>query len=251
MNDEQIEKYFNLRKTDLDKANKYRHMLVPDKLYKYMPVDGNGFDDRISTLNRNELFLTNYKRMNDPYEFDGIYITYDDLKKDIKDVVKKCMDEMKYMVIFTSFTTNKYDENLTMWAHYASGHKGFCVEYEIVCKELLWDVFYLKNRRELKGSLIFSNPEKVRPFMLDNICIKHESWSYENEYRLIFFDEQNNCKSGVISNEDVGLKVSKIIAGCECSVAHKNTIKETADILKCEYSYLEKSKDEYFLIEKT
>ena len=30
MNDEQIEKYFNLRKTDLDKANKYRHMLVPD-----------------------------------------------------------------------------------------------------------------------------------------------------------------------------------------------------------------------------
>ena len=81
--------------------------------------------------------------------------------------------------------------------------------------------------------------------MLDNICIKHESWSYENEYRLISVKEES------ISNEKAGLKVSKIIAGCECSVSHKNTIEETAAILKCEYSYLEKSKDKYFLIEKT
>ena len=80
--------------------------------------------------------------------------------------------------------------NLPMWTHYAGGHTGICVEYNI---EKLLD--RLKRNRMLPVKYVSELPdiikiyrdnEKVRSKVLEYILLhKLKDWSYEKEWRLI------------------------------------------------------------------
>ena len=93
-----------------------------------------------------------------------------------------------------------------MWAHYASGYRGFAIEYEndpILLKtsgfsnELteflrtnIWDVFYLFERpdctNEVEQYITCSiDSEWLTRLYVKGLCTKHVTWGMESESRLI------------------------------------------------------------------
>jgi len=116
-------------------------------------------------------------------------------KQEFKLMLKKATNYIK----LRCFVGNRKDGNEVlisdvsnlMWAHYANGHRGFCVEYT------LDDDFFNQNEQD---SLIFIHEiDYQNQLLLDgNLSIrkmllqKAADWSYENEMRLLFFSPNNN-----------------------------------------------------------
>jgi hypothetical protein len=83
-----------------------------------------------------------------------------------------------------------------MWSHYAANHEGFCIEYDVqdlplcdIRRRMLMPVIYSDTRFDaaryiveaIKGNDHFN---KIFP-IVSSLC-KSISWSYEEEWRLVF-----------------------------------------------------------------
>jgi len=89
---------------------------------------------------------------------------------------------------FACFTIS--NDNLPMWNHYADSHRGICLEYDtsqfsIDLQNKLFPVLYTP---KLPDAVKFIREKSVANFSLHYYILMHklESWSYENEWRLIY-----------------------------------------------------------------
>jgi hypothetical protein len=91
-----------------------------------------------------------------------------------------------------------YDHPL-MWAHYAEKHKGFCVEYDFTPMDIsssddksaasnsfVHAVSYVSKLPRIYSHEILFTPREAAKKML---ATKSYHWAYEQEYRLIAFNE--------------------------------------------------------------
>ena len=109
-------------------------LYIPDTLYKFYSLcdDLQLNEKKFSTLQRKQIFMSDIKDFNDP--FDGKAFFYNPEKlTDIK-WLKKCngipIDDFTSFVKGTALTKN--DEcSMPMWAHYSNNHQGFCVSYDM------------------------------------------------------------------------------------------------------------------------
>lgn len=85
-----------------------------------------------------------------------------------------------------SLSGNALDEIL--WAHYANGHKGFCIEYDL--DKLLnsysgtffsFPIIYTKNPPNIE---LIDIPSKKQELIKKLVGYKSQRWSYEKEYRI-------------------------------------------------------------------
>ena len=110
-------------------------------------------------------------------------------------MLKRMNDEVCRMYGIVSFS--EISNNILMWSHYSDSHKGFCVEFDA---HKIFDIAadYLKINQYMRFHKIeYSNeyPE-INPFKtnFDNsqylkmITNKSIDWSYEREWRLVYFD---------------------------------------------------------------
>ncbi len=89
------------------------------------------------------------------------------------------------------YSLAKSENEELLWAHYAYGHKGFCVEYDLD-KLILFenqeykviDVIYSDRPLKLGSSEILTNPDQ-NIFLKKLIGAKPDSWKYEKEIRVI------------------------------------------------------------------
>jgi hypothetical protein len=108
-----------------------------------------------------------------------------------------------------STTTNPVDE--LMWAHYGNSHKGYCIGYDSF---LLWQAkhsmfgkaHYIS--KPINYSFLDSDPENFI-----DLFIKAEKWTYEEEYRLVTFidnDEERlvTVKKSTIKEVILGNQIS-------------------------------------------
>ena len=132
---------------------------------------------------------------------------------------------------------------MPMWAHYSNNYKGYCVQYEVLNTRHFFPVFYEDDRN---ASTIIArmlnnlfecgeNPTEEMQnrvlqegimFML-SYCVKHKSWEYESEYRIIIpdFDNLKSC-------DDLGLKPVKIFAGLNTAERHVDKLQEISKKLE-------------------
>lgn len=86
--------------------------------------------------------------------------------------------------------TTKYD-SMPMWAHYASDHSGFCVEYDVKDfddsrRRNIHPVVYSDERFDFTRWL---EPERDRRFIaIVAATHKSDQWAYEDEWRLVIPD---------------------------------------------------------------
>jgi hypothetical protein len=129
-------------------------------------------------------------------------------------------------------------DNLLMWAHYASNHTGFVIEFNE--KHSFFDrgseVGHLKKVRysitRPEVTLLdpaLSDLEHLYQWINDIFCVKSEHWDYEQEWRMIV--ALRNCQNVLASQQDdiylfelPKSCITGIILGCRISTENKERI---------------------------
>ena len=185
---------------------------IPDKVYKYFSF---GEDEelnktKLNTIRDKKVYLAELSDMNDPFEGKSFF---DNKKLSKYERLAHCdgrlIDDFSSYSRITSFTRESVN-CMPMWAHYASNHSGFCVEYDtnknINLKACLFPVQYTYERVDITNIIdsaveeLIESMEKsintgIKEIKINNLiliwiimyssCIKHKSWSYEKEIRCL------------------------------------------------------------------
>lgn len=226
--------YFKyIKEGKLDEAEKVRMASVPDKLINFVSlVNIKEKDERkFKTLETKSLWFSNIQNVNDPYEFQGIILDEDLLRE--KNYSQEQIEQCKSILDFKDFGIACLSANqpdfLPMWAYYTNNYKGFCVEYDVIKKDIIHKVIYEPCRIKI-ASFIFqiidayksamktgdSNEiKKYYKMLMQEFYIKADSWSHEKEYRIVY--PIGDEKGENISLNKLGLKIHRIIAGINCS----------------------------------
>lgn len=233
-----FEKFINMYFSgDYERAYQWKYGNIPQKLYKFEPFKG----ERISTVINNKLWFSVPKDMNDPFDSRGVcwdyqkveellqsYIPEERLKEkfeknSIDDIMNEFISSARDNIKITCFSEELY--SMPMWAHYAENHTGFCIEYDFKrldnnhdLTKYLYPVGYEANRYDITNLFEmvlrsdYKDPRIKLLFFLMNI--KHNSWSYEKEWRIINLREPSPIiEQFTGGNVDCPIKPSAIYLG--------------------------------------
>lgn len=254
-------------------AIKYKDCFIPKILYKYYPI----FDDRyvgyenknkirLNALSSNKIWVSNYKTFNDPFEFKMFTLDIMRLESSNWDIkfIEQTLEKFKERTLVSCFSC-EVDNNMPLWAHYANNHSGYCIKYALSNPRNIYPVSYEPVRTKtaviptmLISEMIKSYNEKLdKPsedfykyftyFYLSLTC-KHDFWTYENEFRLLYHSVYPVDGLG-IPLEDVGLHVEAIYIGIKCKDNDKQELISIGRKLKCDVfqMYFDEYSDAYEL----
>jgi hypothetical protein len=248
------------QKEGVSGAEKYRINNAPKGIFKFMPFYDRGNPEvnmrNIETLSERKVWSSKYYSLNDPYEFNGMYLdemkiinsgnnieTFNKYKKYIND-----------SFLITSFCVEGEIHplnNMPMWAYYGNNHHGICVEYEVVDPISLYPVSYEGKRNPMtsvlgnfvtlaldamSGKISPQNPDllKYQFLMLNLMCVKHCSWKQENEFRILYPITRLEENGKRLSDKEMGIKMKAIYIGKDCSIRNKKKLMDIATGLKIE-----------------
>lgn len=176
---------------------------IQRNIYKYYSLNGNLKlnSQKLECLEKKKIYTSCRDEFNDPYDDKG-YI-YD--RNIVKDYAKHfgmiwqledIYPDFKRFCCFTQSGIN----NMSMWAHYANNHQGYCVEYgeenNFELYSMLLPVEYVRQKIDLtdmicnrlnmvkkqQNSKLLEDALEWCSIFLSNI--KHESWESEKELRF-------------------------------------------------------------------
>lgn len=257
-----MKEYVSLFQTKgVKEAEQYRMDNAPQKLYKFIPFydRGNAAVNKrnLETLEEGNVWASKYFALNDPFEFNGMYLDEDKILKS-GNSVDTFYEYWKYITnsfVTVSFCAEKEDihplNNMPMWAYYANNHHGICVEYNVTNPICLYPVSYEPQRNPMSvvlgnfvslaldavnGKISGQNPEllKYQFLILNLMCVKHRSWKQENEFRILFPDPRSIGNGKRVNLKNIGLDISAIYVGKDCTNRNKNKFKKVASKLNVE-----------------
>ena len=210
------------------------------RLYKYYSIDDDvKFQRILDLLETNEIYLSDGKDFNDPFD---IRVTSRKNKK--LNFVKK----FRVLCLTSSY------RNKLMWSHYADAHQGICITIETLT-DLIYPVFYTRERvyDDTNLDLLLSKHNKrsvikkfVKPY--DMISkkklgyVKDSTWVYENEYRIVFYDKEIK---DLIDGERLKVKISKVYLGNRIAFEKENKIKKICALKHIDVSKISFTDDGY------
>lgn len=166
------------------------------KGYKYRDIDN--FERDLNSIINNQIYASPFIDLNDPFEAicnekisdlaKLIETIFKIDSKGIIDQLNQLMEKKDNIGIYS--LSDEICEEL-MWAHYASSHKGFCLEYNVpvlkgkhLAPEVVTEtkVAYASKPQILTHEDIY----KIETFLKKLFATKSKSWKYERETRLIF-----------------------------------------------------------------
>lgn len=175
----------------MNSYNRMNEMLSahPQRLYMYFKADG-----AEKFLENHNLKLSDLRKCNDPFECAIDYNTslkttgYIDKhayceqfnERDIRDLQAKWWEAHKNLRI-SCFT--EYATNILMWAYYAEGQKGICIEFDPSK-----DPLFFENLRKVKYRTKLATINKGCGEELDYseiLITKATQWQHEKEWRVI------------------------------------------------------------------
>lgn len=183
-----------------------------DKIDKHLFSFRNFSEYSLYDLSNNSISISRPKVMNDPFDTPiiewGKYLRSNNPKPHT-DAFIESFNGYRIRSFSMSEDDNLPINNLLMWAHYANGHKGFCVEYDF--------------SSEFRKPLISFNQinyDKVE-LSKDSLSIteafatKSKDWEYENEIRLISYDSESG-KDHVNVSLDNKTSIVAVYLGLKC-----------------------------------
>ena len=199
----------------------YYFEIKNNSLYNYTKVN----KDTLRSILNNTLWCSNTKNFNDPVD---PYI-----RNFRKEQQNKFYDYLLDKIKISCLTT--HNDNTLMWSHYAEKHQGICIEYDINKifnekndkilikkisynkKMISYDTFMNKERKSINIVLI---DNKTIDNITDLFTIKSKEWEYEDEYRILFYDEKNKNTNGTLIN----LPIKSICFGVQTSKEDKELV---------------------------
>ncbi|MEI0604228.1 tetratricopeptide repeat protein [Brachyspira alvinipulli] len=204
-----------------------------NSLYNYTKVN----KDTLRSVLNSTLWCSNTKNFNDPVD--------PFIKKNSYD---KSYDYLLERIKVACLTT--HNDNTLMWSHYADKHQGICIEYDInnifdknniILKKINYNKKAIRFDiiKNTQNTVILSNTKNIDNFLIspnfisnaliDNkplehitelFMVKSKEWEYEDEYRILFYDEENKNPNGILIN----LPIKSICFGVHTSDDDKELI---------------------------
>ena len=249
-----MNKYLSLLKEHkFDEAEQYRKASIPPKLIKFFSLSEDCDLNRakLQTLENEEIWISSIDALNDPYEFSYMYVDHARLHEAgypewmIARFKNLIGEHMKTWGI-ASLSGNSFS-SFPMWAYYANNHHGYCVEYEVIRPDNIHEISYEPERISLASMLakfylayskMFVEGKEDDPevefyatVIMQQLFMKHISWTHEKEYRVVFNLHGQLGQSVPLSA--VGLKTSRIVAGINCSEDHICALQEISTKIGC------------------
>ncbi len=239
--------------------------MIADKIfrYKYLPVDESfkePFDQKgaLSVIKDGTIKFSHAKDFNDPFDcypevdlekLSNSFAEKKEFFKNIGDVrglspAKRIQEKCKQLKKLERDFFNNPSEilnnqiglcslsrnplNLLMWAHYATSHAGFVIEFSIPIKSTSFD--------DLNCLVPFPvQYKKEKPIIISSKSLKEyaltkgEDWKYEQEERVIDF----NRGCGIHSYDRKQI-LKSVIAGMRMSGADFSVLKKSVDAVNTE-----------------
>ncbi|WP_199613806.1 DUF2971 domain-containing protein [Paenibacillus alkalitolerans] len=198
-----------------DTIYKITRLHIPDTVYKYFSLtDDKELNElKFKTIEDKKIYLASPKELNDPFESNAYFYRSERLSRysRLKHVNGRIIDDFASFSLFSSFTSNGIN-SMPMWAHYANNHRGFCLsydlnqEYNLSMKGCMLPVQYTDKRIDITPimeTIVSETLKKIKEakwkenktVLMDNMmliwviaylsCLKHVSWSYEKELRVV------------------------------------------------------------------
>ncbi len=216
------------------KIKHLRHTFIGKKYYT-IPIHAFSFRKCTSYLYQalinEEINLSSPKTFNDPCD-----CPYRLLKDKYADNLKIACFANNFKLPYYEYGTlktvlktkilkgNNIEEykNMLMWAHYADSHKGICIKYKfdenikIENKDKILHFQDVEYSDDKLKNISFLNIDYI-----DSLCLKSEDWKYENELRLIYYNEEEKGDYATIKAPQ---SIEAIYFGYKCSAEDKKTI---------------------------
>jgi len=130
-----------------------------------------------------------------------------------KDVFTKTLENLTSKYFIASFCQGEKPDNLLMWSHYANGHSGYCLQFDLNAFPV-GDDCYRVNYFNKYGELNELNTLIKETNWIDLFLTrKSDIWKYENEWRFIWQDDNEKGKN-IIFREIPENAITGIVYGC-------------------------------------
>ncbi|PPD34252.1 MAG: hypothetical protein CTY19_05230 [Methylomonas sp.] len=147
------------------------------KAYKFRPL--NNFENIADIFCNNRFYASHYSSLNDPME--GMIKYEDDVQQESIDQVNEFKEDIRICSFSESF------DNLLLWAHYADGFKGICIEIELISNYPGYPAGYVNYQGGFTvGNDILKATKKIQ---FAALLVKNTVWRYEKEIRVFTKDE--------------------------------------------------------------
>ncbi|GEM_PF-3776489 len=188
-------KYYDIMlKDDYNKADEFKDMQIPERLYKYFPCE----ESRINAFIHEELWLAQYDTFNDEHEFSFMQISrnnFDNAKlispkwkipnnfvaNEIFDInydqAIEFFEQAKRTISISCFTTDP--KNSYFWKEYSNHDNGFCIEYQVKSKKLFYPVIYTNEKKDI-DELLYNTIVELRYSMMREAQFYKEKGQHYN-----------------------------------------------------------------------
>ena len=226
----------------------------PSRYWKFKSIDTNTF----KMLALSQLWFADPETFNDPFDtnLDLLWIldavksnlinynkTHDAIRKRIiANSRRRYTSRFLYCMSMNSLDFPPYKDVL-MWSHYANEHKGICLGMSMssVQRKLSvdahvgytdWSVYYGTEVLERFTQFVDNTASKgefdtiVLDLLFDKLSmVKATNWSYENEHRFIYHNNDPSLVKGVLVDFD-GSDLEHIVFGLKASNQDRSAIKQ-------------------------
>lgn len=146
------------------------------------------------------------------------------------------------------------EKSTLMWAHYASYHTGFCIEYDFtplgaasLTTRFLYPVFYSDLLHDHSDFMIVIDMSKANPLaIVMPVLTKALDWAYEREWRLVF--SNNSMKKPQTCNVP---KAARVYAGAKISPSNLSKLQRVCAELDIPLVRMKMSKTSFSIVADT
>lgn len=186
----------------------------PGSFFKYFGTNSYNID----SLENNYIYLSPPTYFNDPYDCIQDLIEFPSGQKANRKLIRQFTANLETIGVSCFSTVNN---SLLLWAHYANGHKGFCLEFHYDSSDPnsihLLPICYRTSFHKLSFQL------RRDDSIFNMIYTKSKEWSYEKEWRLL--------KTGLKDENDRKFQfkpssLKSIYIGIKCDFIISERIKE-------------------------
>jgi hypothetical protein len=111
-------------------------------------------------------------------------------------------------------------ESILMWSHYASSHKGICIQFNVANPNELFEVEYSSI---IPRFTLYDTHIKRKGDVYKLLITKHDDWKYEKEWRKIL------DRGDLLY--DIPGPITSIIFGLKTSSSYKSAVRDAASNL--------------------
>ncbi len=185
------------------------------RLYKFSRAEHS-----LDNLRKRRVKVSTLDDLNDPFEFQPFRLPTKEYRKAWSKIRQQLWKE-KGIISFS-----KSWNNPVIWSHYADGHKGLALGFDID-SNLLADVSYRKTRMLAPRILDLPIGEALS-HVSRAMRTKYEHWVYEEEARLFASCKERDSNTGLFFKEfDDALVPKEVIIGARSDVGSADIRKAT------------------------